>query len=135
MKKLTAAACGSIFVAAILAMGCASEVIIPGETGATPSSDSAGAGGAGGGDPSVPTDCLPGCDKPADSTTCSCSTTCEGSTEIKIACKPATDLQGKTKNQCICDVKDQFSGVCFETDLGALCSVDMGCCAKYFTGK
>jgi hypothetical protein len=140
MKKFTAAVRGSVLVAGILAIGCANEVIIPGETNAVPSSDPSGAGGAGGGDStgavtSVPDDCTPGCDEPSDSTTCSCSITCGGSTEIKISCAPTIDLQGHLKNQCVCNVKDQFSGICFETDPGAMCSFDMGCCAKYFSGK
>lgn len=129
--------------AVLFAMGCGITVIVPSETGA-----GAGEGGEGGapaagglgGEIATPTTtpgaCASTCSVSPGNQTCECVRDCDGvfPPDGKASCAPIVDLQGNHKIECVCTI-DQFSGVCFEKNEAALCDFQLGCCAKYFSGK
>ena len=144
---------GAAYLTAIFAVGCGVTVVVPGETGGSPSSPSGTSGGShtgqggGGGEPSGtgggestgdgPSECGTSCSVPPSGETCVCTNGCgdlAGGAFEKISCAPTVDLEGKHKVECVCSVPN-FSGVCFELDLPNLCNFTQGCCAQYFTGK
>lgn len=131
------------FLAALsgaLAIACGPTVIIEGEadTGNGAGAHAAGGGGVGGSgvggdDKPVPNDCPESCDAPGPGANCTCQRDCEHT--MTIMCEEITTVQGESKTLCICTITDVFSGACYEKNPSNVCDFDLGCCAKYFSGK
>ncbi|HVY49603.1 MAG TPA: hypothetical protein VHB21_27105, partial [Minicystis sp.] len=61
---------------------------------------------------------------------CTCEEACSETT-FKIDCAATPD----GKLQCVCTYKNDFSGICYESDPSKLCDFTYGCCADYFSGQ
>jgi hypothetical protein len=133
MLAIALPACGSVVI--IEGEGSADAVDGEGGAGATldPTSGSSSSGEVD--PPPVAEECTTICDAVSDAQHCACKRFCTDPSfskpDAKITCAPFDD---KTTVQCVCTYGSDFSGVCYEKK-GELCSFELGCCAKYFSGK
>jgi len=120
-------------LAAIPAAGCGITVLVEGEAGGARGDTTIGTDTTPGIPPPPADGCTAGCSQPSNGVdTCNCTFECDHFPgNAKAECAPSVDLQGNLKIKCVCTVKDQFTGVCFETNPANLCDLEMGCCGKY----